>query len=468
MQGTVKIEIVIRSLVRIAVTGESAGPVDSHFPRQKKEELVVISQKRFPRFGTHLWQKLALFGPGFALAATSVGAGDMVSTLEGAGTAGMGLVWIAVIGVLIKLLLTEASGRLQLTGEMTLMSRVASIHRGFVWLFLGIVLVMATLYGAALGSVAALALQMMIPALPTVPTTIALVLISGAIVYVGKWDRFEKYMTVFASVMFLGTVVMAIVAASKMSAASTIIDTLRISVPDGSIPAAMAMIGGVGGSATIAIYSYWVRDKGWTSLAELRSMRKDTVLSYAAVLVFMVSMSIVGTVLVYGTGLTLSDPAALEALGGPLREAFGGLVKVGFFVIFFVVVFSSLVGGFNGFSYMLADTIRVVRRIPDDEANKYIQPQGRLFNVVLACQVAAPLLIVFTGRPIQLVLAYAIAGAFFLPILIVAFLILLNRKSVPAQLRNKPVVNVVLVIALVLFGWLATTEVARRLTDLLS
>lgn len=460
----------IRYTVKRPYSGQlrSVGLDDSHVPQREKEVFVVISEKRFVRFGTRSWQKLTLFGPGLALAATSVGAGDMVSTLEGAGTAGMGLVWIAAIGVLIKLLLTEASGRLQLTGEMTLMSRIASIHRGFVWLFLGIVLVMAMLYGAALGSVAALALQMMIPALPTVPITIALVLISGAVVYIGKWERFEKYMTAFAMVMFLGTMVMAIVAAGNMPAASSIIGTLRISVPDGSIPAAMAMIGGVGGSATIAIYSYWVRDKGWTSLRELRSMRKDTALSYAAVLVFMVSMSVVGTVLVFGTGLTLSDPAALKALGGPLESAFGDVVKVGFFMIFFVVVFSSLVGGFNGFSYMLADAIRVVRGISDDDANRYIQPQGRLFNVVLGCQVVAPLLIVFTGRPIQLVLAYAIAGAFFLPVLIIVFLILLNRKSVPPQLRNKPALNVVLVIALALFGWLAATEVVRRLTDLLS
>lgn len=426
---------------------------------------MVATEKQSLRYSTRLWQKVALFGPGLALAATSVGAGDMVSTLEGSGTTGMGLVWIAVIGVLIKLLLTEASGRLQLTGTTTLMSKVASIHIGFAWLFLAMGLVMTTLYGAALGSVAALALAMTVPGLPTVPVTIALVLISGAIVFVGKWERFEKYMVAFAITMFLGAIAMAIVAASKMSDPARILDTLRVSVPDGSLPAAMAMIGGVGGSATIAIYSYWVRDKGWTSAEHLKVMRKDTALSYAAVLVFMVSMSVVGTALVYGTGLTLSGAAELQALGAPLGAAFGDVVKVGFFVIFFVVVFSSLVGGFNGFCYLLADGIRVVRKIADEDANQYMQPQQKLFNVVLVGQVVASLVIMFTGRPVQLVLAYAVCGAFFLPVLVVAFLILLNRKSVPQQLRNRPHVNVVFVLSLGLFGWLAATQATGMVLD---
>ncbi|AKS32062.1 Nramp family divalent metal transporter [Mycolicibacterium goodii] len=424
---------------------------------------MVGTKEDVRRRGAGLWHTIALFGPGLALAATSVGAGDMVSTLEGAGSFGMGLVWVAVVGVLIKFVLTEASGRLQLAGPTTLLSKIGSVHIAFAWLFLIVVLVMTTLYGAALGSVAALALKMMIPALPIIPTTVAMVLVSGAIVYVGKWERFEKYMVAFAVVMFLGVIVMAVVAAGAMEDPSTIVDSLRISIPDGSMPAALAMIGGVGGSATIAIYAYWVRDKGWTTTDQLRSMRKDAALSYVAVLVFMVSMSVVGTALVFGTGMSLSGPAELEALGGPLGAAFGEVVKVGFFVTFFVVVFSSLVGGFNGFCYMLSDCIRVVRRVPDADADRYIRPQGRLFNLVLAGQVIAPLVIMFTGRPVQLVLAYAISGAFFLPVLIVAFLILLNRKSVPAQLRNRLAVNVVLGLSLLLFGWLAVTDLIGRI-----
>ncbi|OZM76803.1 bacteriochlorophyll 4-vinyl reductase [Pseudonocardia sp. MH-G8] len=409
------------------------------------------------------WQKVALFGPGLALAATSVGAGDLVSTLEGAGSFGMGLVWIAVVGVVIKYVLTEASGRLQLSSPTTLMAKIASIHIGFAWLFLVAVVAMTTLYGAGLGSVAALALEMMIPGLPAVPTTIAIILISGAIVYVGKYDFFEKYMVGFSVVMFLGVVVIAIFAAGAMEEPATIVETLTISIPGGSFPAALAMIGGIGGSATIAIYAYWVRDKGWTDIAYLTRMRKDAAVSYAAILVFVLSLSTVGTALVFGTGLTISGNAELEALGAPLQELFGQFVRVTFFVTFFVVVFSSIVGGFNGFCYMLADCIRVVRRIPDDQADEYIAPKRPFFTAVLAFQVLAPLVIMFAGRPVQLVLAYAISGAFFLPLLVVAFLILLGRRRVSPELRNSKPVTVVLVMSLVLFGSLAISQTVGQL-----
>jgi len=411
---------------------------------------------------TGLWQKVALFGPGLALAATSVGAGDLVSALEGAGSFGMGLVWVAVVGVVIKYVLTEASGRLQLSGPTTLMAKIASIHVGFAWLFTVAVAIMTTLYGAGLGSVAALALEMMIPGLPAVPTTIAIILVAGAIVYAGRYDFFEKYMVGFSIVMFLGVVVIAVLAAGAMEEPATIVETLTISIPGGSLPAALAMIGGVGGSATIAIYAYWVRDKGWTDLGHLAEMRKDAAVSYGAILVFVLSLSVVGTALVHGTGVTISDSAELEALGGPLAAMFGQLVRIGFFVTFFVVVFSSIAGGFNGFCYMLADCIRVVRRIPDSQADAFIAPRRPLFTAVLAFQVVAPLVIMFTGRPVQLVLAYAISGAFFLPLLVVAFLVLLSGRRVAPELRNRWPVTVVLVLSLVLFGALAISETVRR------
>jgi len=412
---------------------------------------------------TSWWQKVAAFGPGLALAAMSVGAGDLVSTLEGAGTFGMGLVWIAVVGVVIKYVLTEASGRLQLTSPTTLLAKIASIHIGFAWLFLVAVVIMTTLYGAGLCSVAALALEMMIPGLPTVPTTIAIIVISGVIVYAGRYEFFEKYMVAFSIVMFLGVVAIAILAAGAMAEPATIATTLTVSIPDGSFPAALAMIGGVGGSATIAIYAYWVRAKGWTSTAYLKSMRKDATVSYVAILVFVISLSVVGTALVFGSGMTISGNAELEALGGPLGAMFGQLVRIGFFVTFFVVVFSSITGGFNGFCYMLADCIRVVRRIPDEKADEYIAPKRSLFNAVLAFQVLAPLVIMFTGRPVQLVLAYAMAGAFFLPLLVVAFLILLNRKRVSPELRNSWPTNTVLSISVVLFGALAISQTLEML-----
>ena len=55
--------------------------------------------------------KLKLVGPGFVVAATSVGAGDMVTSLVAGTQFGATFMWAIVLGVLIKLSLVEGMGR---------------------------------------------------------------------------------------------------------------------------------------------------------------------------------------------------------------------------------------------------------------------------------------------------------------------------------------------------------------------
>lgn len=50
-------------------------------------------------------------GPGIVVAATGVGAGDLVATLIAGSSFGYTLLWAAVIGCLVKISLAEACGR---------------------------------------------------------------------------------------------------------------------------------------------------------------------------------------------------------------------------------------------------------------------------------------------------------------------------------------------------------------------
>jgi Mn2+/Fe2+ NRAMP family transporter len=71
-------------------------------------------------------------------------------------------------------------------------------------------------------------------------------------------------------------------------------------------------------------------------------------------------------------------------------------------------------------------------------------------------------------RPVTLVLVYAAISSFILPILAVLLLILLNRGSVPASLRNGWLSNSVLVLCLVLFTVLAGVQVVETVRGLLA
>ena len=60
-------------------------------------------------------------GPGIAVAATGVGAGDMISATNAGAKFGTVLLWTIVYGALLKFALTEGIGRWQLATGSTLL-----------------------------------------------------------------------------------------------------------------------------------------------------------------------------------------------------------------------------------------------------------------------------------------------------------------------------------------------------------
>ncbi|HET6694662.1 MAG TPA: hypothetical protein VFG97_10185 [Pedococcus sp.] len=71
------------------------------------------------------------------------------------------------------------------------------------------------------------------------------------------------------------------------------------------------------------------------------------------------------------------------------------------------------------------------------------------------------MIMMFLGKPVYLILAYGVLGAFFMPFLSVTLLWLLNKKQVPAQWRNKAASNVVMVVIAAAFIALAVNELQK-------
>lgn len=107
--------------------------------------------------------RFSYLGPGIVLAAAGIGAADMVTALSGATTYGMGLLWAALVGVVVKFAITEAVGRLYLATGATPMRGLQSAGRWLPWLLLVLLSVIGLVYGAALSSIAALAVSALFP-----------------------------------------------------------------------------------------------------------------------------------------------------------------------------------------------------------------------------------------------------------------------------------------------------------------
>ena len=64
--------------------------------------------------------KWKIVGPGLVVAATGVGAADMVATLVAGSRYGYGLLWAVVLGVILKIILVEGAGRFTLATGRTI------------------------------------------------------------------------------------------------------------------------------------------------------------------------------------------------------------------------------------------------------------------------------------------------------------------------------------------------------------
>lgn len=291
------------------------------------------------------------------------------------------------------------------------------------------------------------------------PVAIGLSILTGVMVLVGRYRLFERLMTAFTLLMFVGVLGTAVIAVSTMPDPGSLLTTLPPALPEGSILTVLALVGGIGGSAGIAAYGYWVREKGWRGSSWLPIMRLDSAISYGMVFLFVVAMTVLGTGMLFGTGESIAGTSGLAALADPMGDMLGAPVRVLFLVAFFFVVFSSLVGGYNALSYLVADCARVIRGIPEADADRHMATTSRPFRANVCFLVLASIVVVFTGKPVGLVMVYAVFGSLILPILSGALLWLLNRRSIEPVYRNGWAANIGLGAALVLFGVLGVAQI---------
>jgi Mn2+/Fe2+ NRAMP family transporter len=403
--------------------------------------------------------RFRLLGPGIVVAATGVGAGDLVATLIAGSRFGYALLWAAIAGTLLKIALAEGVARFSLATGRTLFDGWHSLGSGRVRFasvyFGGYVIVWGFVYGAAAMSATALPLAAQFPVFE-LRTWAMLTGVAGlALVWWNSYPVFEKVMTALVGVMFVTVVGLAVlVLPDVVSMATGLVPRL----PEGAAYYTLGLIGGVGGTITLASYGYWIAAKGWRGPAWMRVMRLDNTVGYVVTGVFVVAMLIVGVELLYAGGIALtSGDRGLLDLDRVLRERFGPIVSALFLLGFLATTFSSLIGVWHGVSLMFADFCAHVMERPSDEAAR--GEKSAAFRAYLLWLTFPPMLLLFMDRPFALIVAYGVLGALFMPFLALTLLWLLNGHRTPPEWRSGWLSNTVLVASAALFCILAAREV---------
>lgn len=405
-----------------------------------------------------------VIGPGLVVAATGVGAADMVATLVAGSQYGYALLWAVIVGVILKIVLVEGAGRYTLATGKTIFEGWSTLGKWTTWYFGPYIIIWGFVYGATAMSSAALPLAALMPAVDLKIWAVIMGLLGFVMVWFGKYNFFEKITAVLVGIMFITVVGLAFIAAPNIP---EMLKGLIPMIPEGGVVYTLALAGGVGGTITLAAYGYWLREKGWYTPKWMRVMRIDNTMAYVMTGIFVLAMLIVGAEVVRAAGVTLSggDKGLLE-LGDVLKAEYGDVVGNGFLIGFWAASFSSIIGVWNGVSLMFADFWGHMRKKPAGHPDT--MTGGKYFKFYILWLTFPPMVLFLLDKPIALILAYGVLGALFMPFLAVTLLGLLNGKRIPKQWANRWHTNTALAITAVLFIILGVQQLIKSLSPLWS
>ena len=400
-------------------------------------------------------QRLRNIGPGIVIAATGLGAGDLIAASVAGAKYGTALLWAAVIGAVMKFALNEGLARWQLATGITLLEgwvhrlpRIISIYF-FIYLLLWTFVVAGALIAAT-----GLAAHAIYPGLSVEQWGTTHSLLALVLVLTGRYALLETVMKLFIALMLLVVMICAVLV---LPDAGDIMKALLIpSIPEGSTLFIFGVIGGVGGSVTLLCSGYWIRERGWKQPADMAQSRVDLAAAYILTGLFGIAVMIIAAgvnpVVITGEKMALSIAHHLETIVGPV-----GMWC--FLIGFWSAVFSSMLGVWQGVPYIFADFVEQYVHRPDTPSR--VNTRSLAYRGYLLYIAVPPMLLlqVIEG-PVWMVILYSVAGAFFMPLLAGVLLYMNNRRDWVHGLRNGLPANILLLVSLLVFGLLLADKLA--------
>jgi Mn2+/Fe2+ NRAMP family transporter len=393
-----------------------------------------------------------LIGPGLIVAATGIGAGDVVSATVGGARYGEILLWGILLGAFFKYVLNEGVARFQLATGLTAVEGWAEYLPIWVRIYFGIYLVVWTVaVSAALANACGLGISnLTFGAVPQSWGAVLHSLVGAAFVLLGGFSGFQKIMKALVGAMFFAIIGCAL--ATLEDGAAVVSGLFLPRIPDGGGAYVLSLIGGIGGSVTLLSYNYWLREEGIATPRYVRFVKKDLALAYGFTAIFGVSIMTMSSRAFHAAGIRITDGQAVTRLA----EMLGSLVgPAGFYVYsigFWAAVFAALLGVWQSVPYLYADFYAIWKKAAPEERAKLTEVGSVPYRAALAYVTLAPIPFAFVGRPLFIIVTYTIVGSLFLPFL-AATLLWLHRRArwderVP---RNGWITTALLVLVLLLF-----------------
>lgn len=254
------------------------------------------------------------------------------------------------------------------------------------------------------------------------------------ILWQGKYSYMERVLTFFVAIMGLSFVLsLFIVLPEPAQIAKGLIPTIP-DVPGGKMLVA-AFVGTTMAAATFLSRPLFIKGKGWT-IENLKDQNRDSL--WAALLIFFISASIMaiaaGTV--YGTGASITKVLDMVTTLEPILGKFA------------VAIF--LIGTLGAGLSSVFPILMITPILIADYRQGELDIQSNQFKIIagLACLVGLTVPI-FGANPINAQILSQVFNVFVLPLVIIAIIILLNRKELMGKYKASTMMNVGLGLSLV-------------------
>jgi len=392
-------------------------------------------------------QFLLGIGPGIFAIGYTIGTGSVTSMIVAGSQYGMQLLWVLALSCLFSWVLMEAYGRYALvTGETALHAFRKHITGGSIISIMIIAGISFGQWNSLIGILGISAnaifetLALFIPAIKGheyISVLAIAVTIIGSMYYIlwrGNYSFFERLLLVFVTLMGLSFLLSLFVI---LPDPKEILGGFIPSIPDveGGTMLVAATVGTTMAAATFISRPLFIRGKGW-SIENLSNQRKDAF--WAATLIFIISGSIMAVAMgaFYHDGKVVTKVLdmvyALEPIAGRFAIAifFLGTMAAGLSSVFPILMITPI---------MIADY-----------QNGELDIESKQFKIIagLACLVGLTVPI-FGANPVNAQILTQVFNVFVLPLVILAMMILINRKSLMGEHKAGIALNVGMGLALV-------------------
>lgn len=372
------------------------------------------------------WKKIILalsaIGPGLFLIGYNIGTGSVTTMAKVGAEHGMVLTWALALSCIFTYVLMVAYGKTTLVTGNTALSNIKGNFRAgkilaiyiMIALIIGEILALIGIFGIVSELIQeGIRLMTGNPGPATAWITVVLVILLFALLWVGKYQSFEKILMFFVILMGLSFITVFFLVKPDLG---EIAKGLVPSIPkkEGSFRLVAAIAGTTCSAAVFIMRSTVVAEKGW-NINNLKEERKDAMVS--ATMMFFLSLIIMavaaGTLNVMGLELntTLEMISLFEPIGGKVAAfiLILGIVGAGVSTIFPIILIAP---------WLISDYTGLPRNIRSP-MYRILGLGGLLFGFAMQ--------FINTTPPILLVFSQAFQ-ALILPFIVIPILILINRK----------------------------------------